>query len=63
MVVVSGLLARLVNLAKAFLFPRPELGKKYGIRALVVEINSYEITIMSIIGFGCEKISSRIIIA
>ena len=34
---------------KGLLFPRPEVQKKYGIRALVVEINSYEITVMGII--------------
>ena len=34
---------------KGLLFPRPEVQKKYGIRALIVEINSYEITVMGII--------------
>jgi len=34
---------------KGLLFPRPEVQKKHGIRALVVEINGYEITVMGII--------------
>jgi len=34
---------------KGLLFPRPEVQKKHGIRALVVEINGYEITIMGMI--------------
>jgi len=34
---------------KGLLFPRPEVQKKYGIRALVVEINGYEIRVVSVI--------------
>ena len=30
---------------KGLLFPRPETQRKYGIRALAIEINGYEITI------------------
>ena len=34
---------------KGLLFPRPEIQRKYGIRALAIEINGYEITIMGIV--------------
>ena len=34
---------------KGLLFPRPEIQKKYGIRALIVEINGYEITVIGIV--------------
>ena len=34
---------------KGLLFPRPEVQKKYGIRALVIEINGYEIVITGVI--------------
>jgi len=34
---------------KGLLFPRPEVQKKYGIRVLVVEINGYEIRVVSVI--------------
>ena len=34
---------------KGFLFPRPEVQKKYGIRALIVEINGYEIIVIGIV--------------
>ena len=34
---------------KGLLFPRPEVQKKYGVRALVIEINSYKITVIGII--------------
>ncbi|RLG62894.1 hypothetical protein DRO21_06840 [archaeon] len=33
---------------KGLLFPRPEVQKKYGIRALIIEINGYEITIVGV---------------
>jgi len=34
---------------KGLLFPRPEIQRKYGIRALAIEINGYEITVMGIV--------------
>ena len=34
---------------KGLLFPRPEVQKKYGVRALAIEINSYKITVIGII--------------
>ena len=34
---------------KGLLFLRPEVQKKYGVRALVIEINSYKITVIGII--------------
>ena len=34
---------------KGLLFPRPEIQKKYGVRALTIEINGYEITITDVI--------------
>jgi len=34
---------------KGLLFPRPEVQKKYGIRALAIEINGYEITIVGMV--------------
>jgi len=34
---------------KGLLFPRPEVQKKYGIRALAIEINGYEITIVGVV--------------
>ena len=34
---------------KGLLFPRPKVQKKYGVRALVIEINSYKITVIGII--------------
>ena len=34
---------------KGLLFPRPEIQKKYGIRALAIEINGYRITIIGIV--------------
>ena len=33
---------------KGLLFPRPEIQKKYGIRALIIEIDGYKITIVGI---------------
>ena len=33
---------------KGLLFPRPEVQKKYGIRALIIEIDGYKITIVGI---------------
>ena len=34
---------------KGLLFPRPEIQKKYGIRALAIEINGCEMGIVSVI--------------
>ena len=34
---------------KGLLFPRPEVQKKYGIRALAIEINGREITVIGIV--------------
>jgi len=34
---------------EGLLFPRPEVQKRYGIRALVIEINDNEITVIGIV--------------
>jgi len=34
---------------KGLLFPRPKIQKKYGIRALAIEINGREITVIGIV--------------
>ena len=34
---------------KGLLFPRPDIQRKYGIRALAIEINGYEITVIGIV--------------
>ena len=46
---VSGLLAHLAGVVKGLLFPKPEAQKKYGIRALAIEINGHEITVIGVI--------------
>ena len=34
---------------KGLLFPRPEVQKKYGIRALIIEISGHEITVIGVV--------------